>query len=101
MNTTTRFSVLLSTLVLAAAPAMAATPSGVGEFSLQMSPVASSSITRQAVINEALQSNVLDTNSETAPMAEQTLRSTPIRQASQPMTVGSAQPRVFNSEIAM
>ena len=101
MNTTTRFSILLSTLVLAAAPAMAAAPSGVGEFALQASPVTASTLTRDAVMAEALRSNVLDKNGETAPMVAQTQRSTLSREAVQAMAVRSAENHPFNSEISI
>jgi len=101
MNTTTRFSILLSTLVLAAAPAMAATPSGVGEFALQASPISASSLTRDAVMAEALQSNVLNKNGESAPMTAQTPRSTLTREAVQAMVAPSAGVYGFNGEISM
>jgi hypothetical protein len=101
MNTTTRFSILLSTLVLAAAPAMATTPSGVGEFALQTSPMATSSLTRDAVMAEALQSSVLDKNGEVAPMTVQAQRSTLTREAVQAMAVRSAETHDFNGEISM
>jgi len=101
MNTTVRISVLLSTLVLAAAPAMAAAPSGVGEFALQAAPATTSSITRSAVMAEAAQSNVLDKNGEIAPMTVQTKRSTLTRDAVQAMAARSAEIHDFNSEISM
>ena len=101
MNTTTRFSVLLSTLVLAAAPAMATTPSGTGEFALQTSSETTSSLTRDAVMAEALQSNVLDKNGEIAPKPVQAKRSTLTREAVQAMAVRSAETHDFNSEISM
>ncbi len=101
MNTTARFSILLSTLVLAAAPAMATTPSGTGEFALQTSSETTSSLTRDAVMAEALQSNVLDKNGEIAPMPVQAKRSTLTREAVQAMAVRSAETHDFNSEISM
>jgi hypothetical protein len=102
MNTTARFSILLSTLVLVAAPAMATTPSGVGEFALQSAPVTTTSaLTRDAVMAEALQSNVLDKNGEIAPMTAQTQRSTLTREAVQAKAVRYSANHDFNSEVPM
>lgn len=101
MNTTTRFSILLSTLVLAVAPAMAGTSSGVGEFALQASPIAASSLTRDAVMAEAMQNSALDKNGEIAPMTTQMQRSTLTPVADQAMAVRFPKTRDFNSEISM
>ena len=102
MNTTARFSILLSTLVLAAAPAMATTPSGVGEFALQTAPVTTSTLTRDAVMAEALQNNVLDKNGEIAPMTAQVQYPTPMtRDAVQAKAVRYSETHDFNSEISV
>jgi hypothetical protein len=101
MNTTARFVTLLSTLVLASAPALAGTPSGVGEFALQSTPAASSSLSRQAVMAEALRSDVLDMNGEIAQSAVQTPRSTLTREAVQATALRAAERNEFNSEISM
>ena len=101
MNTTARISTLLSTLLLAAAPAMAATPSGVGEFALQSQPAAMSTLTREAVMAEAFSSDVLHMNGETASSIAQAPRSTLTREAVQAMAVRFAETHDFNSEISM
>ena len=100
MNTTARISTLLSTLLLAAAPAMAATPSGVGEFSLHTEAAVSTPLSREAVMAEALNSDVLDRNGE-IPQTAQAPRSTLTRATVKAMAQEQASSRRFNSETSM
>lgn len=100
MNTTIRLSALLSTLLLAAGPAMAAAPSGVGEFSLHAQPTVSSSLSREAVMAEALVSDVLERNGEILRTA-QNPGSRLTRAEVKAMAQSAAASGSFNGEISM
>ena len=101
MNTTARFATVLSTLVLASAPALAGTPSGVGEFALQSTPAATSTLSREAVMAEALRSDVLDMNGEVAQSTPQAPRSMLTREAVRAMALRAAERTDYNSEVSM
>jgi hypothetical protein len=80
---------------------MASTPSGVGEFSLQSTPLSLSSLSREAVMAEAFLSGVLDMNGEIAQSVPLAPHSTLTRQEVKAAVLRKSERNDFNSEISM